>query len=103
MDYSEIFSPVINNTSIRLLLALIAQYDLKLEQLHFKIAFLHGYLQEEILMGKQRLRQWNERFNATLLTIYLKEVSMIVVSILRERKVAFQPISSYILMIFCLK
>jgi len=47
IDY-KIFSPVIKHTSIRLLLAIVAQGDLELEQLNVKIIFLHGELEERI-------------------------------------------------------
>jgi len=42
IDFSEVFSPVVRHTSIRILLALVALYDLELEQLYVKTAFLHG-------------------------------------------------------------
>ena len=46
------FSPVVKYSSIRLLLALFAYYDLELEQMDVKIAFLHGSLDEEIFMAQ---------------------------------------------------
>ena len=48
IDFNEIFSPVVRHTSIRILLALVALYDLELEQLDVKTAFLHGDLEEKI-------------------------------------------------------
>lgn len=50
VDYNEIFSPVVRHTSIRVLLALVANQDMELEQLDVKITFLHGELEEDILM-----------------------------------------------------
>jgi len=47
IDYNEVFSPVIKHSSIRILLALVAQYELDLDQLDVKTAFLHGDLDEE--------------------------------------------------------
>jgi len=44
------FSPIVRHTSIRVLLALVAFQDLKLEQLDVKTAFLHGELEEKIYM-----------------------------------------------------
>ena len=39
IDYNEIFSPVVKHSSIRVLLALVAQFDLELQQLDVKTAF----------------------------------------------------------------
>lgn len=50
IDYEEIFSPVVKHTSIRVLLSLTEAYDLELEQLDVKTAFLHGDLYETIYM-----------------------------------------------------
>jgi hypothetical protein len=46
IDYDEVFSSVIRHTSIRAVLTLVANQDLKLEQLDVKTAFLHGNLEE---------------------------------------------------------
>ncbi|KAH9706494.1 hypothetical protein KPL70_012223 [Citrus sinensis] len=50
IDYNEVFSPVVKHTSIRILFALVAEYELELAQLDVKTAFLHGDLEEEIYM-----------------------------------------------------
>ena len=42
------FSPAVKHTSIRMLLAIVAQFDLELEQIDVKTAFLHGELEEKI-------------------------------------------------------
>ncbi|KAH9724129.1 Integrase catalytic domain-containing protein [Citrus sinensis] len=41
---------IVKHTSIRILLALVAEYELELAQLDVKTAFLHGDLEEEIYM-----------------------------------------------------
>ncbi|KAH9754532.1 Integrase catalytic domain-containing protein [Citrus sinensis] len=50
IDYNEVFSPVVKHTSIRILLALVAEYELELAQLDVKTAFLHGDMKQEIYM-----------------------------------------------------
>lgn len=52
IDYDEIFSPIVKHSSIRVLLALVAQFDLELQQLDVKTAFLHGDLEEIIYMDQ---------------------------------------------------
>ena len=87
VDYNEVFSPVVKHSSIRILLALVAQLNLELAQLDVKTAFLHGDFKEEIYMTqpegfkvagkenwvcklnkslyglKQSPRQWYKRFD----------------------------------------
>ena len=50
IDYNEVFSLVVKHTSIHILLALVAEYELELAQLDVKTTFLHGDLEEEIYM-----------------------------------------------------
>ncbi|KAH9312281.1 hypothetical protein KI387_027316, partial [Taxus chinensis] len=50
IDFHEIFSPVIKNVSIRMVLALVALHNLEFDQLDVKTPFLHGDLDEEIYM-----------------------------------------------------
>ncbi|KAL4291216.1 hypothetical protein GQ457_14G001800 [Hibiscus cannabinus] len=42
IEYNEVFSPVVKHSSIRILLALVAQLNLELAQLDVKMAFLHS-------------------------------------------------------------
>ena len=87
IDYNEIFSLIIKHTSIRIILALVTEYELGLPQLDVKTAFLYGDLEEEICMTqpcdfrvaekenhvfrlikslyglKQSPRQWYKRFD----------------------------------------
>lgn len=50
IDYNEIFSPVVKHCSIRILLALVAKFNLELHQMDVTTAFLHGKLDEDIYM-----------------------------------------------------
>jgi hypothetical protein len=96
VDYEEIFSPVVRHTSIRAILALVAHYDMVLEQMDVKTAFLHGDLEEQIYMEqpegfsqlgqkhlvcklkkslyglKQSPRQWYKRFDSYMIKIGYK-------------------------------
>jgi len=45
------FSPVVKHSSIRVLLKFVAQYELELDQLDGKTAFLDVDLDEEIFMS----------------------------------------------------
>ena len=48
--YTEIFSPVVKMSTIRLVLGMVAVKNLHLEQLDVKTTFLHGDLEEDIYM-----------------------------------------------------
>ena len=50
VDYKEIFSLVVRHTSIKVVLALVAHYDIALKQIDAKTTFLHGDLEEQIYM-----------------------------------------------------
>ena len=84
---------MVRHTSIKVVLALVAHQDLKLEQLDVKTAFLHGNLEEEIFVEqpegfkkpgtenlvyrlkkslyglKQSPRQWYKRFDSYMIQI----------------------------------
>ena len=51
VDYNETFSPVIKQTSVKLMLALAASKGWKLSQMDISNAFLHSTLDEEIYMS----------------------------------------------------
>ena len=89
IDYKETFSPV-SKDSLRIVMALVANYDLGLHQRDVKIAFLNGDLGEEVYMDqlddflttrkdylvcklrksiyglKQASQQWYLKFNNTI-------------------------------------
>lgn len=50
IDFGEIFSHVVKQTSIRTILAIVTQLDMEMNQMHVKMAFLNGELQETIYM-----------------------------------------------------
>ncbi|KAA0055982.1 Retrovirus-related Pol polyprotein from transposon TNT 1-94 [Cucumis melo var. makuwa] len=52
IDYKETFSPVSKKDSLRIIMTLVAHYDLELHQMNVKTAFLNGNLDEEVFMDQ---------------------------------------------------
>ncbi|KAG8493126.1 hypothetical protein CXB51_010660 [Gossypium anomalum] len=50
IDFTDVFSPVVKHSSIRVLLGVVAMHDLELEKLDVKTTFLHRELEEDIYM-----------------------------------------------------
>jgi hypothetical protein len=97
IDYRETFSPVSKKDSLRIIMALVAHYDLELHQMDVKTTFLNGSLEEDIYMdqpegfsikGKEHLacklkksihglkqasRQWYPKFHNTITSFGFKE------------------------------
>ena len=92
IDLDKKISPVVKMCSIRVILGLVANMNLKLEQLDVKTAFLHGDLDEEIFIEqpegfkvkwkenmvcklkkslyrlKQAPRQWYKKFDSFMMS-----------------------------------
>lgn len=89
IDFEEIFSPVVQYDSVRVLMAMAATQDLEIGQFDVRTAFLHGKLEVVIYMQipegvktdkdemvcklnrplyglKQAARCWNQRFKDVL-------------------------------------
>ena len=90
IDYNETFSPVSCKDSFRIIMALVAHYDLELHQMDVKTTFLNGDQEENVYMaqpkgfiveGKERMgchlkksiyglkqasRQWYLKFDSTI-------------------------------------
>ena len=50
IDYNDVLFPVVKHRSIRILLSMVAKFDLELEQMDVKTIFLYGELEETIYM-----------------------------------------------------
>ena len=50
INFTEMFSPVVKHSSIRIILVMVALLDMELEQMDVKTTFLHGNLEEQLLM-----------------------------------------------------
>ena len=50
IDYKKTFSPISSKDSFRIIMALVAHYDLELHQMDVKTMFLNGNIDETIYM-----------------------------------------------------
>ena len=97
IDYKETFSLVYKKDSLRIVMALVAHFDLELHQMDVKTAFLNGALHEEVYMDqlddfqnkgkehmickleksmyglKQASKQWYLKFHEIVITFGFKE------------------------------
>ena len=53
-DYNETLSPVSCKDSFRIIMALVAHYDLELHQMDVKTAFRNGDLNESVYMAQPK-------------------------------------------------
>ena len=79
IDYNETFSPVSCKDSFKIIMALVAHYDLDLHQRDVKTTFLNGDLKENVYMAQPKgfVMEGKERMECRLKkSIYrLKQVS----------------------------
>jgi hypothetical protein len=54
IDYTETFSPVSCKDSLRIIMTLMAHYDLELHQMDVKTTFLNGDLLENVYMTQPK-------------------------------------------------
>jgi hypothetical protein len=54
IDYTETFSLVLCKDSLRIIMALVAQYDLELHQMDVKTIFLNENLLENVYMAQNK-------------------------------------------------
>jgi len=97
IDYTKTFSPISKKDSFRIIMTLVAHYDLELHQMDVKTAFLNENLDEDIYIDqpvwfieegkkhmvcklkksiyrlKQAFRQWYLKFNYTITSFGFKE------------------------------
>jgi hypothetical protein len=50
LDYTNTFAPIAKYNTVHVLLSMVAKFDLELDQMDVKTAFLNGQLDEEIYM-----------------------------------------------------
>ena len=54
IDYKETLSPVPKKDSLRIIIAIVAHYDLKLHQMAVKTTFLNGNLEKQVYMDQPK-------------------------------------------------
>ena len=61
INYNETFSPVSCKDLFRIIMALVAHYDLELYQIDVKTAFLNGNLDKDVYMPQPKVLSWKEK------------------------------------------
>ena len=66
IDYNETFSPVSCKDSFRIIMELVAHYDLELHQMDVKTSLLNGDLEENVNMAQPKgfVMEGKERMGA---------------------------------------
>jgi hypothetical protein len=54
IDYNETFLPVSSKDSFRIIMTLVAHYDLELHQMYVKMTFLNGDIYENVYMAQPK-------------------------------------------------
>lgn len=54
IDFTEVFSPVVRHSSLKIMLSLVVVQDMHLEQMDVKTAFFHSELDEMIVMSQPK-------------------------------------------------
>ena len=82
IDYNEVFFPIVKHSSIRILLALVAQFDLELVQLDVKTTLLHSDLEEEIYVSVRWIQGcWKRKLGLQIeeITVWIEAISKAIV------------------------
>ena len=61
IDYNKTFSPVSCKNSFRIIMVLVAHYDLELYQMDVKTAFLNGDLEENVTWHNRKVLSWKKK------------------------------------------
>lgn len=70
IDYTEVFSHVVRQTSIRVVMSMLARYDQKLQQMDVN-SFLHGDLEDTVYMKQPMgLEEGNIKVSLLLNSLY---------------------------------
>ncbi|GJR25209.1 retrotransposon protein, putative, ty1-copia subclass, partial [Tanacetum coccineum] len=118
IDYEETFSPIADIRAIRILIAIDVFYDYEIWQMYVKIAFLNGYLSEEVYMEQPAgffnpkysnrvcklkrsiygLNKASSRSNVTFLILYVDDIL-----IMGNNIPMLQDVKSYLRRCFAMK
>jgi hypothetical protein len=61
INYNKTFSPVSCKDPFRIIMALVAYYDLELHQMDVKMAFFNGDLEKIFICHNQKVLPWKEK------------------------------------------